>query len=777
MIERLIGAALRYRVAVIGLVLLLIAVGAWSFANINFDAFPDLTPNQVQVITTAPGLSPNEVENLVSFPMETAMMGLPRTRGVRSISKAGISVVTVSYEDDVDMYFARAQVQQRMQDAVGSLPAGYQPSLGPPATPMGEVFQYLLESDSLSLMDLKNLQEYTIKPLLRTIPGVAEVNSWGGMVQQFHVHADPSKLAGYGLTLRDLETALGANNGNFGAGYIENRGERFTVRGLGRLGDTTDIANVVVATRNGGTPVYVRDVAHVTEGAMPREGAVSRDGQGETLSGMIVMLKGANGKEVVALVKEQLQHIQPLLPAGVTIRPFYNQGDVVDRTIHTVFVNLFEGALLVILILFLFLGDIRASLITASVIPLSMLFAFVLMKRFGFSANLMSLGALDFGLIVDASVVMIENFVRRLAHAGDVTKEERHTLIRHAAFEVGRPILFGVSIIIAVYLPIFSLQGLEGRMFTPMAFTVCVAVLGSLLLALVYVPVVSSFLLRHRKEKPVRWFEVLRARYQRDLGWALSHRAAVVGGAGALLAAALASVPFLGTEFMPKLDEGSMLIETRRLPSTSLPQGMSIAREIERTLLRFPEVRSIVTKMGRPELATETMGLYAGDVYVNFKPRGQWKTKSREDLIVKMDSALAQVPGLDYNFTAPMAMRLDEAISGVRTELGVKVFGDSLPILERKAAEVRDVIKTVPGAADVSVDVSAGAMQVEIALDRGALSRYGLNVSDVRDAVQAAVGGVEASEVIDGRKRFPIVVRLAEAYRGTPEAISQLLIV
>src|SRR5215211_2583774 len=775
-IESLIGTSLRYRVAVLGATLLLVVAGAWALANINYDAFPDLTPNQVQVITVAPGLSPAEVENLVSYPMETAMMGLPRTSGVRSISKAGISVVTVSYEDDVDMYFARAQVQQRMQDAVGSLPAGYQHSLGPPATPMGEVFQYLVESDTLSLMELKTLQEYTIKPLLRTIPGVADVNSWGGMVRQFHVLADPSKLSGYSLTLADLEAALDANNGNFGAGYIENRGERFTVRGLGRLGDTTDIANVVVATRNGGTPVYVRDVAHVTEGAMPREGAVSRDGQGETLSGMIVMLKGANGKEVVALVKEQLRHIQPLLPAGVTIRPFYNQGDVVDRTIHTVFVNLFEGALLVILILFLFLGDIRASLITASVIPLSMLFAFVLMKQFGVSANLMSLGALDFGLIVDASVVMIENFVRRLAHAGDISKNERQILIRSAAFEVGRPILFGVSIIIAVYLPIFTLEGLEGRMFAPMAFTVCVAVLGSLFLALVYVPVVSSFLLRHREEKPVRWFEVLRARYQRDLGWALSHRAAVVGGAGALLAAALASVPFLGTEFMPKLDEGSMLIETRRLPSTSLPQGMAIAKEVERTLLRFPEVANIVTKMGRPELATETMGLYAGDVYVLFKPKRQCVTKSPEALVIKMDSALSDIPGLDYNFTAPMAMRLDEAISGVRTELGVKVFGDSLPILERKAEEIRGIIATVRGAADVSVDVSTGAMQVELALDRGALARYGLNVADVRDAVQAGIGGVEATEVIDGRKRFPVVVRLAEAYRGTPEAIGDLLL-
>src|SRR5215213_5879706 len=587
MIEKIIAGALRYRVAVIGVTLLLIGGGLWALANLNVDAFPDLTPNQVQVITVAPGLSPNEVENLVSYPMETAMMGLPRTRGVRSISKAGISVVTVSYEDDVDMYFARAQVTQRMQDAVGSLPSDVQPSLGPPATPMGEVFQYLVESDSLSLMELKNLQEYTIKPMLRTIPGVADVNSWGGMVQQFHVHADPAKLAGYGLSLRDLETALAANNGNFGAGYIEEKGERFTVRGLGRLGDATDIGNVVVATRDGGTPVYVHDVARVTVGPMPREGAVSRDGQGETLSGMIVMLKGANGKEVVSRVEARLTEIQPVLPPGVTIRAFYNQGEVVDRTTSTVFRNLFEGALLVTLLLFLFLRNIRASLITASVIPLSMLFAFLLMKRFGVSANLMSLGALDFGLLVDAAVVMIENLVRRLGHAGKLDQDARQALVRKAAFEVGRPIVFGICIIIAVYVPIFSLQGLEGRMFTPMAFTVCVAVLGSLLLALTYVPMVASFVLKHAEEKRSRWFESLRERYLVALHWALGNRRLVVGAAVALLVLSVGSVPFLGTEFMPKLDEGSMLIETRRLPSTSLPQGMSIAREVERTLLQF----------------------------------------------------------------------------------------------------------------------------------------------------------------------------------------------
>lgn len=774
MISRLIALSLRYRVAVVAGVLLLVAAGAWALASINVDAFPDLTPNQVQVITVAPGLSPNEVENLVSFPVETSMMGLPRTRGVRSISKAGISVVTVSYEDDVDLYFARSQVQQRMQDAAGSLPEGLRPQLGPPATPMGEVYQYLVESDALSQMELKNIQEYTIKPLLRTVPGVAEVNSWGGLVQQFHVEADPAKLAGYGLSLADLGDQLRDNNSNFGAGYIESRGERFTIRGLGRLAGEADIRNVVVATRDG-TPIHLHDVATVTIGAMPREGAVSRDGRGETLSGMIVMLKGSNGRDVVRRVEARLSEIRPLLPAGVTIRAFYNQGEVVDRTTRTVFTNLLEGGLLVGAVLFVFLRNVRASLITASVIPLSLLFAFVAMRRFNVSANLMSLGALDFGLLVDASVVMVENFVRRLEHSGRMTSSERREIIRRAAFEVGRPIVFGVCIIIAVYVPIFSLQGLEGRMFTPMAFTVCVAVLGSLLLALTYVPMVSSFLLRGAAEKPARWYDALRERYRLVLAWALTHRAIVVGGAAAALVAALASVPYLGTEFMPKLDEGSLLIETRRLPSTSLPQGMSIAMEVERTLMRFPEVRGVVTKMGRPELATETMGLYAGDVYVNLKPRNEWTVDSPEALIVRMDEALSTIPGIEYNFTAPMAMRLDEAVSGVRTELGVKVFGDDLSVLEQKAREIRDVIAEVPGAADTSVDVTAGAMQVELALDRSALARYGLSVAGVRSAVQAGIGGTEATEIIDGRRRFPVVVRLASAYRGTPEAIGQLM--
>lgn len=776
MINRVIDLALRFRAAVIAGVLVLVAAGVWAFATLNLDAFPDLTPNQVLVMTSAPGLSANEVENLISYPMETALLGLPGTEDVRSISKPGVSVVTVTFKDNIDLYFARAQVQQRMQDATMDLAGDFKPMLGPPSTAMGEAFQYLVESDSLSPIEIRNIQEYTIRPRLRTIPGVADVNSWGGMVQQFQVLTDPAKLAGYSLTLHDVETALANNNDNFGAGYIEEKGERLRVRALGRVTNTSDIGNVVVATR-GGTPLFVRDVAQVVVGATPREGAVTRDGKGEALSGTVVLLKGANSHDVVRRVKARLKEIEPLLPAGVRLRPFYDQSEVVDHTTRTVFRNLLEGGLLVTLILFLFLRNVRASLITASVIPLALLVAFLAMRRFGISANLMSLGALDFGLLVDASVVMMENFVRKLSAAGGRTdRETRTTLIRQAAFEVGRPVVFGVCIIIAVYVPIFTLQGLEGRMFEPMAFTVCVAVLGSLLLGLTYVPAIATYALGNVRETHPRWFEITRQRYRRALEWSLAHRRAVIGAAFGILSLALASLPFLGTEFMPRLDEGSLLIETRRIPSTALREGVAISNDVERTLLKLPEVASVVTNLGRPELAVETMGLYQADVYVGFKPRSEWKVKSTVELIERMDSALAEIPGLDYDFSAPMAMRLDEVISGVRTQLGIKVFGDSLPLLQEKAEEIRAVVESVKGAEDVSVRVSAGAMQLELDLDRNQLARFGLNVADVREMVQGGVGGETATEVIDGRRRFPIVVRLAESYRGTPEAIGQLLI-
>lgn len=782
-IERILAASIRHRLAVMLATLALVLAGAWAFLTLNTDAFPDLTPNQVLVMTTAAGLSPVEVENQVTYPMEVAMLGLPRTTSVRAISKVGLSVVTVTFEDDVDLYFARTQVQQRMQDARMTLPAGAEPMLGPPATAMGEVFQYLVEGDardSVTLLALTQVQEYTIKPLLRTVPGVAEVNTWGGMHQQFEVLADPSKLAGYGLTLSDLEQALARNNANFGAGYVEDRGERFTVRGLGRVADTADIGRVVVTTR-AATPVYVRDVARVAVGPQPRFGAVTRDARGETVSAVVLVLKGANAHDVVHRVLDKLDEIRPLLPPGVRIRPFYDQGEVVDRTSRTVFKNLIEGALLVTAILFLFLRDVRASLLTASVIPLALLAAFIAMKGAGLTANLMSLGALDFGLIVDASVVMIENFVRRLRETGG-TGADRHDVMRRAAFEVGRPVVFGVAIIVAVYIPIFTLEGLEGRMFRPMAFTVCAAVLASLALALTYIPAGASYLYgaaatgAAHLHDDARWFVALRARYDRMLDAALASPRRVVASAVGALVLALASVPFLGSEFMPKLDEGYLLIETRRAPSTSLAQGVAVSEDVERTLRKFPEVQSIVTNLGRPSQATETMALNQADVYVMFTPKREWRARSLAELIPRMDSALSEIPGLDYDFSAPMAMRLDEVISGVKTDLGIKLYGDSLPLLQAKAEEVERVVKAVPGAADVSVGVSAGAMQLELDLDRAAIARYGLNVADVQEAVETGVGGMTASEVVDGRRRYPIVVRLDAAYRSTPEAVGQTLI-
>ena len=782
--NRIIAASIRHRLAVIVGTLVLVAGGTWAFATMNADAFPDLTPNQVLVMTTVPGLSPEEVEQQVTYPMEVTMLGLPRTLSVRSASKASLSVVTITFEDDVDFYFARNLVQQRMQDAMGQLPDGAEPMLGPPSTAMGEVLQYLVEStgdarDTLSLIELSNVQEYLIRPLLRTVPGVADVNSWGGMDQQYEVLADPAKLAGYGVTLADLEAALASNNANFGAGYIEDRSERLSIRGLGRVADSAGLASVVVSTR-GTTPLLIRDLARVSIGDRPRFGAVTRDGRGEALSATILMLKGSNGHEVVTRVKERLDEIRPLLPAGIAIRTFYSQGDVVGRTNATVFRNLTEGALLVLAVLLLFLRNWRASVLTASVIPLALLAAFIAMRFFGVTANLMSLGALDFGLIVDASVVMMENFMRRVADeraAAGLAPVDQRDLLRDAAFEVGRPIVFGMAIIIAVYIPIFTLEGLEGRMFRPMAFTVCAAVLASLLLALAYIPAVSSYLFARMKpgsHHDAHWFVALRSRYQGWLAWALAHRGSVVGAAAAALVIAVASLRFIGTEFMPKLDEGYLLIETRRAPSISLGAGIAVSEEIERTLRKFPEVATVNTNLGRPREATETMPLNEGDVYINFAPRSNWRARSMDEFLEQADSALAEIPGLSFEFSAPMRMRLDEVISGVKTDLGVKVFGDSLALLNQKADEVLAVMQSVRGAEDAFVSVTDGAMQLEVDLDRAAMARYGLRVADVREAVETGVGGMQATTVVDGRRRFPVVVRLEAANRATPDLVGQM---
>ncbi len=773
MLDKLISFALRQRVFVLGGVATLVIAGALAMNRIAFDAYPDLTGTTVEVITPAPGMAPDEVERLVTYPVEWSLMGLQGAGRVRSISKYGLSIVTVPFPDKMDIYVARTLVQQRLAEVAQTLPAGVEPVMGPVSTPMGELYQYTLTSDSLTLAELKTLHDYTIRPRLRTVEGVSEVNSWGGYIDQLQVEVDPVRLASYGLTLDDVHAALQRNNTSFGGSYIERAGERYTLQGLGRFDSAEEIASVVI-TAHSGTPVRIGDVGAVRLGALPREGAVTQDGEGEVVSGMVLKLKGADSRRVIERVKARMAEIEGSLPSHVHITPFYDQTELVSRTTHTIIKNLVEGGLLVIAVLFLFLRNLRASLIVASVIPLSMLFAFTGMYAFGFSANLMSLGALDFGLIVDASVVLVENFIRKLESD---PKASGTGVFHRAALEVARPILFGIAIIMAVYIPIFTLDGMEGRMFIPMAFTVVVAVLGSLFLALTYVPSVSSLLLRHTHEKPNRWMDALRARYARALDWTLAHTAPVVGGAVLALALAVFGLARIGTEFMPRLDEGSILINTLRSPSISLGDATRLSREAERIVRSFPEVKTVVTKEGRPDLATEAMGLYEGDMYVILRPREEWTTAhTHEGLVSAFDSALRVVPGLRVSFTQPLAMRLDEAESGIRTDLGIKVVGPDIEENQLYAERIRRVVAATPGAADVGVEVSEGTGQIRMLVKRDELARYGLSVDEVRNAIELSAGARVATEMVDGPRRIDVVVRLPEGMRNDPALLAQITV-
>ncbi|HQR46611.1 MAG TPA: CusA/CzcA family heavy metal efflux RND transporter, partial [Thermoanaerobaculia bacterium] len=738
-IERLVAASLRQKVFVLLCLGALVGAGVWAWRSIGVEAFPDLTNNQVVVVTEAPGLAAVEVEQRVTYPVETALTGTPGATEVRSLSKFGLSMATVVFEDRVPVWYARQLVTERLAEARGRIPAGLEPSLGPVATAFGEIYQYLVEGDGADLMEKKTLQDWEIRPRLRSVPGVSELNSWGGLTKQYHVLVDPRRLEKYGLTLRQLFDAVAENNVSFSGGFIEHRSERFTVRGVGLVGGVEDLKRLVVASVEG-VPVFVGDVADVTVGAMPRHGAVTRDGRGESVAGMVIMLKGENGKAVAERVKSRVKEIESSLPKGLSIAPFYDQTEVIDRTSHTVRKNLLEGSLLVVLVLFFFLRDLRAALLVAWVIPVAMLAGFLGMKVFGVSANLMSLGAIDFGLIVDGAVVMVENIIRKREERGEDGargRESRDVFFTSAATEVARPILFGVLIIIAVYLPIFTLEGLEGKMFRPMAITVCAALLGALALSLTAVPVLSSLLLPvAAPEHAEGWFRKLRRVYIAHLDDAMGHRRRTLSIALAVVAVAIASVPFLGTEFMPRLDEGSILVETRKLPSVSLAESVAISGRVEQILKRFPEVRQVVTKIGRPDVATEAMGIYQGDVYVVLHPREAWTTgRSKEQLVDAMAAALSEMPGLSTNFTQPMAMRLDEVVSGVKADVAVKIFGPDAAVLERLGEEVRRLLEPVRGAADLQVVALTGAAQVHIDVDREAIAQYGLNVSDLRQVV------------------------------------------
>jgi len=772
MLRRIVDFHLEHRWFVLIGVFALVALGLWAMVRIPIDAFPDLTNNQVVVITECPGMPPSEVEQLVTFPLETSFMGIPKTEGIRSISKMGLSIVTLAFEDPVNTYFARQLVNERIQEARARLPEGLEPSLGPVATAFGEVYQYTLEGPQYSAMDLKTLHEWQIKNQLRTVPGVNEINTWGGETRQYQIEVDPARLQGYGLTLRDVYERVLENNGNFGGGFIEHASEQYNVLGLGRARDPRDLEQIVLISR-AGVPVTLRDVARVSVKAMPRQGAVLRDGKGETVSGMAIMLKGENGKRVIERVKARLAGLK--LPPGVRISGFYDQSDVIDRTIRTVRNNLLEGGALVVAVLLLFLGNVKAALIVAAVIPLSMLVGFMGMQVFGVSANLMSLGAIDFGMIVDGAVVMMENSMRRLEHAkpGFSPLEE----VRAAAHEVARPIVFAVAIIIAVYMPIFFLEGLEGRMFRPMAITVCASLLGALVFALTVVPASTAVHFRHgvRAHKE-RWFARFRERYVGVLAVLLRHRGLTVAAAGVVVAVSVGSLAFIGTEFMPRLDEGSILIETRKLPGISLTESVAISNRIEQVVKGFPEVAGVVTKIGRPDLATEAMGVNQGDVYVLLKPREQWQASSKDELIARMAAAVEKVPGVVYNFTQPMAMRLDEVVSGIKADVALKIFGEDARVLEQKAEQALRLISAVPGAADAQMEILSGVGELRVEVDRTELARYGLNVVAVRELIETAVGGRHITDMIEGQRRFAIVLRLPETYRRDAAAIRDLLL-
>ena len=769
MLSKLIDTCLDNRWIVVLLLFLVAVSGVYVAVNLPIDAFPDLTNNQVVVITEAGPMSPTEVEQQITYPIESSLMGLPKMLEMRSISKLGLSLITVVLDDSVDIYFARQLVNERLREVRSRLPKGLEPVLGPVATAFGEIFQYTVDGAGTSLMERKTLQDWVIRPQLRTIPGVNEVNSWGGLSKQITVEADPAALLRYNLTLHDLFTRLEASNHNFGGGFIEHEAEQYTVMGMGRVKSPEELERVVLVARDG-VPVLVRDVARVKLDSVPRQGAVVKDGTGETVCGMAIMLKGENSQAVIERVQKKLASIR--LPKGVQIVPFYDQSDVINSTVATVRKNLLEAGLLVSAVLLLFLGNLRAALIVAMVIPVSMLFGFFGMAAFGISVNLMSLGAIDFGMIVDGAVVMMENAMRHVA------KDNSENAVRNAAKEVARPILFGVAIIIAVYLPIFFLQDLEGRMFRPMAITVCASLLGSLLLALTIVPVLSQMLLKrdtHHFEPA--WLDRLTGWYLKSLDFALAHRAITVLLAVTALGVSVGSLFFIGSEFMPKLDEGSLLIESRKLPGINVPYSASISTQIEKILLQFPEVKGVVTKLGRPDVATEAMGVNAGDIYVLFKPESRWVAgKEKEILIGRIAKKLEEVPGMSFNFTQPMAMRVDEAISGVKGDIAMKIFGEDSSTLEKLGERAMAALKQVQGVADLQMEVTSGVAELRVEPDRAALARYGLTIADVEECIDSATGGRPVSDFVEGQRRFPIVMRLPESYRKDLDKLRDLIL-
>lgn len=781
MINKIIEAAIRQRVLVVLAAIGILIYGGFSALRLNLDAFPDVTNIQVVVNTQAPGLAAAEVEKLITFPVETVMSGLPGLQQVRSISKTGLSVVTIVFNDDIDTYFARQQVEQRLATAKERIPNGLgNPELGPITTGLGQIYKYILIGPNLDTMELRAINDWFVKFQLRTVPGVTDVLSFGGAVRQYQVQVDPTRLISYGLTMADVKSALKNNNSNAGGWYLESRQEQLVVRGEGLLrgghDGITDVENVVLKSVDG-VPVYVRDVAEVEYGAEIRQGAVSKDGNGEIVMGVVLQLKGANTNNVITNIRKKIEELQRTLPEGVKIEPVYDQADLIQKAVSTVTKALGEAAVLIVVILFLFLWNVRSALVVLCSIPLSMLMAVIMMRAYGLSANLQSLGglAIGIGMMVDGSLVMVENIVRHLAEPHGRARSLSYR-VAHAAEEVGQPIFFAVLIIIVVFLPLFTLEGVEGKLFSPMAFVVAFAMLGSLVVALTIVPVLASIVFGGQfSEQDSFLVRATKRAYSPVLEFALRRRFTIVGAALLSLAASVAVVPFLGTEFVPELAEGTLSIRVTTNPSISLDEALRTGAAMERKLKRYPEVTNAISQIGRPDLGGDPESLNNNEIWVSLKPQAEWTTAStREELVKILSKDLGEFPGVALNFSQPIANRVEELLSGVRAQLAIKLFGEDLGVLQEKGREIETIIKNTPGAADVQTEQISGEAQVVIKADRDEVARHGLNVADVMDVVSTAIGGEAVTNILDGQRRFAVYLRVAEPYRSDVEAIGNL---
>ena len=786
MIDAIIKMSLRNRLVVIFFVLLVGSLGVRAMKQLPIDAVPDVTNVQVQVLTNAPALGPLEIERFVTFPVERVMSGLPQVEELRSVSRFGLSAVTIVFAEGTDMLDARQLVEERLAAARDAIPSEYgEPEMGPISSGLGEIYQFELRGDPMcpaetdrddcwTPMELRTILEWEVAYQLRSVPGVVEVNAFGGELQTYEVQVDPDRLLALNVGLDRVFEALRRNNANAGGAYIEHAGEQRLIRGIGLVESIEDIEGIAVVTRANGTPIRVRDVAEVRKAAMVRQGAVTRDARGEVVTGIVMMLLGENSNDVARRVDARIDELRPYLPPGVTLETFYDRTELVDRTIVTVATNLVEGGVLVIVVLLLLLGNVRGGLLVASIIPLAMLATFIGMRQMGVAGNLMSLGALDFGLIVDGAVVVVENCVRVIGRRGERPPAES---VREAAMQVGRPVAFAVGIIIIVYVPIFSLEGIEGKMFRPMALTVIFALAASLVLALTFVPAAATWLFRGGVNEKQTWLVrgALRV-YEPVLERTMRHPRITAAVAAAVFGGSLLVIPTLGAEFVPRLDEGSIAMQAIRLPSVSLEESVATTTRIERELLdHFPdEVETVISRTGRAEIATDPMGVEMSDIYVILKPDDVWQAPDKSALVDAMAELVnEEFPGQRFTFSQPIELRTNELISGVRSDLAINVYGEDIPTLARIAEQIVAAVSEVPGAADVSAEQVAGLPFLTIEVDRRALARRGANAKDVLDAV-SAMGGLQVGQVFEGQRRFALQVRFPERFRGDLEAIRRI---